>query len=97
MPLMPLPQAAERAKLLEYRASMREGSGMLTNAEQVQEACDFERAEKARYAAASEMIRRGVADGEIITRAGLFDADELYDIKAQLGLCPAIDRGPQGI
>jgi len=86
MPLMPLAQAAKREELLEWRRGMREDCTTILDPRGIDERIRFEKGEEARYAAASELLRRGVSDGEVITRCGLFDSEELADIKQQIGM-----------
>lgn len=87
MPLLELGAAANREATLERRTLMRaRREDSFLSFEDVGEVAAFEREESQRYAIASELIRRGVADGDVIVRAGLFGPDELEEIKSQIGL-----------
>ena len=70
MPMMPLAQAADRERILAHRAAMRENRGdslASMDWDSTVAMGEFEREERARYAAASELLRRGVADGHVAT------------------------------
>ena len=88
MPPMEFAQASERERVLEHRRDMRalrEDSGVCPpwgTGTRIQE---FEAEERARYGAASELLRRGVADGHVAVNCHL-EPKEVENIKKQIGL-----------
>jgi hypothetical protein len=88
MPMMPLAQAADRERILAHRAAMRENradplAGMNWDATVAMR--QFEEEERGRYAVASEMLRRGIADGNVATSCHL-EPEEVTNIREQIGL-----------
>jgi hypothetical protein len=88
MPMMPLEQAADRERILAHRAAMRENradplAGL--NWDSTVAMRQFEAEERTRYAAASELLRRGVADGHVAASCHL-EPEEVAGIREQIGL-----------
>jgi len=86
MPLMPLPEAAERSRILEHRRVMRErrnGESIVDNWGEAGEMAAFEAQERARWNRAASMLRNGVGEGNVAIACQL-TVDEIEGIRAQL-------------
>jgi hypothetical protein len=87
MPPMEFAQAAERETVLEHRRKMRaqQSSECFANPEEITEWRVFEEEERTRWAAASELLRRGIDAGHVCTACHLEPA-EVENIREQIGL-----------
>lgn len=76
----------ERERMLQYRADMRErrqNNSLFDGWEANQQVAQFEKEERARWASAGEMLRRGVAPGHTAALCHLTEA-EVQNIQDQL-------------
>jgi hypothetical protein len=84
MPALELGVAAERERVLAYRESMRD-PGLLCDPDAVAKYNEFARQEKARFAEASELLKRGVDAGVVCAKLHL-DEEDITSIREQLGM-----------
>jgi hypothetical protein len=85
MPLMELPAAAERSRILEHRRVMRErrnGESIVDNWGEAGEMAAFETQERARWNRAASMLRNGVGEGNVAIACDL-TADEINNLAPQ--------------
>lgn len=88
MPPMSFGDAARREQVLEHRRDMRalrDDPGICPPWGTGTKIQDYENEERNRYAVASEMLKRGVADGHVAAACDL-EESEIPGIRKQLGL-----------
>jgi len=87
MPLMPLPEAAERQRVLDHRAKMRErvmnDTSVVMNWGEAAEIEEFKATEHTRFNRAAGMLRYGVGEANVTIACDL-TVEEIEGIKAQL-------------